>query len=746
MIEESILKSNFVGRDGFRWWIGQVAVASAQGKQINGEGWGHRWKVRIMGYHPYSTAQLSDEDLPWAHVMLPTTAGTGGSNYATTPKIRPGDVVLGFFLDGDDGQLPMIMGSFGRTSSVPSASFKGAFIPFTGYSDNVKKPNGTLSPKEAGESNSTSQETPRDLPEATVSKVNEKKEKEYSSQLKSILAAEDAAVEAAEAKEQKKPEKQLPISSAVGQEIVIADSSKNTNGTKIGTEVSNLIRKVNSPFGNVPSKIAEISRSVDKIIGITEGIVGGSVDILFEVLVPILQKGLRLLYDAVFKAVFAATQNYPIAHFAGVAAQHAMVYPVQLLQDFIVDLPGIVLNKLTGTVKSMLTDIVDNAKRPDPCIETQATASIVREVLRQIQSSISGVLGGVSRILSLAAPAFSVFNTLSEGITALTGLSGLFDTNQNKNNSYDNVNNWAIGIGPAAIVDGILKSKNVLDSIQRSISTVKNIKEDAEDGFSQVKQGFDIFSSATSDSAIRGKKGRCYTGEIEGCSSIPKIKIFGGMGEGGEADVLLGDFVNEGEEISASVIGAILKDRGKNYKYPPFVIVEDECGKGYGTVLRSTIDDDGKIDNIYVVSPGENYPIGNSNVNIPSEVSDSLSPNIPAYVSDVSVIKPGIGYTLDDKIIDTVGNTYHPILNSDGGIESVDLVLGEGANPDTPGISVTSLNNYIPVDDLVIINIESDTGFGAILKPILSRIPEELIDPNKKQTLRNTTFVKDCIE
>ena len=713
MIEESILKSNFVGRDGFRWWIGQVAKSSAQGKQINGEGWGHRWKVRIMGYHPYSTAQLSDEDLPWAHVMLPTTAGTGGSNYATTPKIRPGDVVLGFFLDGDDGQLPMIMGSFGRTSSVPSASFKGSFIPFTGYSENVKKPNGTLSPREAGESNSASQETPRDLPNTSV------------------------------------PKDQLPIFSAVGHEVVIADASKNTNGTKIGTEVSNLIKKVNNPFGNVPSKIAEISRSVDKIIGITEGIVGGSVDILFEVLVPILQKGLRLLYDAVFKAVYAATQNYPVAHFAGVAAQHAMVYPVQLLQDFIVDLPGIVLNKLTGTVKSMLIDIVDNAKRPDPCIETQATASIVREVLRQIQSSISGVLGGVSRILSLAAPAFSVFNTLSESITALTGLSGLFDTNQNKNNSYDNINNWAIGIGPAAIVDGILKSKDVLDSIQRSISTVKNIKEDAEDGFSQVKQGFDIFSSTTSDSSIKGKKGRCYTGEIESCSSIPKIKIFGGMGEGGEADVVLGDFVNEGEEISASVIGAILKDKGKNYKYPPFVIVEDECGKGYGTVLRSTIDDDGKIDNIYVVSPGENYPIGNSNVNIPTEISDSLSPNVPAYVSDVSVIKPGIGYTQDDKITDTAGNTYEPKLNPDGGIESVDLVLGEGANPDTPDIQdifVTSLNNYIPVDDLVIINIESDTGFGAILKPVLSRIPEELIDPNKKQTLRNTTFVKDCIE
>ena len=39
MIENNILKSNFLGRDGFRWWVGQVAPEEAQGKQINGAGW-----------------------------------------------------------------------------------------------------------------------------------------------------------------------------------------------------------------------------------------------------------------------------------------------------------------------------------------------------------------------------------------------------------------------------------------------------------------------------------------------------------------------------------------------------------------------------------------------------------------------------------------------------------------------------------------------------------------------------------
>ena len=49
MIEESLLKSNFVGRDGLLWWVGQVAPEKAQGEQINGAGWGNRVKGSYYG-------------------------------------------------------------------------------------------------------------------------------------------------------------------------------------------------------------------------------------------------------------------------------------------------------------------------------------------------------------------------------------------------------------------------------------------------------------------------------------------------------------------------------------------------------------------------------------------------------------------------------------------------------------------------------------------------------------------------
>ena len=67
MLEESFLKTNFMGRDGFRWWVGQIPPEGEDyDLQQNGGGWGNRIKVRILGYHPYSLVELPNKDLPWA--------------------------------------------------------------------------------------------------------------------------------------------------------------------------------------------------------------------------------------------------------------------------------------------------------------------------------------------------------------------------------------------------------------------------------------------------------------------------------------------------------------------------------------------------------------------------------------------------------------------------------------------------------------------------------------------------------
>ena len=91
MLDQGLFKNHFVGRDGFVWWIGQIADENTWKANIPGFpaptnesteeeviGFGERYKVRIMGYHTAAPSQLTDEELPWATVMYPVTAGGGG--------------------------------------------------------------------------------------------------------------------------------------------------------------------------------------------------------------------------------------------------------------------------------------------------------------------------------------------------------------------------------------------------------------------------------------------------------------------------------------------------------------------------------------------------------------------------------------------------------------------------------------------------------------------------------------------
>ena len=145
MIENNLLKTNFLGKDGFRWWIGQVAPEDAQGNQINqiGKSWGARVKVRIYGYHPADEEELPNKDLPWAQVLLTSQGGSGKAGRSKSLRISPGDTVLGFFLDGDDAQLPVVLGLFASTGQKfgGDKEYKNPFEPFTGYTSKVKPGN-----------------------------------------------------------------------------------------------------------------------------------------------------------------------------------------------------------------------------------------------------------------------------------------------------------------------------------------------------------------------------------------------------------------------------------------------------------------------------------------------------------------------------------------------------------------------------------------------------------------------------
>ena len=129
----ALFNPGFLGGN-FLWWIGQIADDSTWRDNIipgkfekndTGEGWGYRYKVRIIGLHDQEEESLKSEELPWAQVMYPITAGGGQTNSSQTPNLRQGMFVFGFFLDGQDQQVPVIMGVLGNNAKTTLANKTG---------------------------------------------------------------------------------------------------------------------------------------------------------------------------------------------------------------------------------------------------------------------------------------------------------------------------------------------------------------------------------------------------------------------------------------------------------------------------------------------------------------------------------------------------------------------------------------------------------------------------------------------
>lgn len=94
----SIASLDFLGKNGFVWFVG-IVVRNDDPLKLG------RARVRIFGYHNLDNTLLPNEELPWAHAVSPL----GNS---TSPKSPPiGTWVIGFFLDGEMAQQPVMLGA-----------------------------------------------------------------------------------------------------------------------------------------------------------------------------------------------------------------------------------------------------------------------------------------------------------------------------------------------------------------------------------------------------------------------------------------------------------------------------------------------------------------------------------------------------------------------------------------------------------------------------------------------------------
>jgi hypothetical protein len=74
---------------------------------------GGKVKIIIHGHHNAGDTPIGDDDLPWAHCIMNNSPSLNG--IGKTVNYLPGSTVIGFWLDPDTKQVPIILGSLHRS-------------------------------------------------------------------------------------------------------------------------------------------------------------------------------------------------------------------------------------------------------------------------------------------------------------------------------------------------------------------------------------------------------------------------------------------------------------------------------------------------------------------------------------------------------------------------------------------------------------------------------------------------------
>ena len=131
---QSFLNSNSqdqYGKKPLQSWVGKVVSYESQKEQID-EGWGWRYKVRILGDNS-NDKTTSDGELSYAMCLLPTTAGSGAAYKLRSVRVSQGDMVFGVY--GGNGPR-MILGVFPRTRFTEEST-SGNFETLSGFTGSL---------------------------------------------------------------------------------------------------------------------------------------------------------------------------------------------------------------------------------------------------------------------------------------------------------------------------------------------------------------------------------------------------------------------------------------------------------------------------------------------------------------------------------------------------------------------------------------------------------------------------------
>jgi hypothetical protein len=751
MIEEALLKSNYIGKDGFTWWIGQVAQKNswkdksqfAKEKGSEGEVWPARCKVRVVGYHPFDGNILADEDLPWAQIMLDPSFGSSQGGVGGTINLKGGETCFGFFLDGDDAQQPVVIGLLYRSDGVNNLVSEeliakeksSAFKPFTGHPGNLipATQRSSRADKPIDPENPSAQTPPLSQTDLvnlafnpnigfTTSTLNSNEVKfpQYGDR---IIFDSASLWQVA-----KKSDSTLIIPNGCQNNLIgqitqaLQDFMAITNG--LDKYLNTYIDPVLNEIANVGQIVRNAARSITGVVKLI----------------------INNLRNTIFKCI-----SWAFRKLVGKLPPPLQTISLEAMKK-ILDKIFCILDKLPASIfdfiQGLLEDLVDSTINAPLCAVEQWTAGILSNLMNGIEDALSSIMSGldwltgglgtVSSILnqanSLASQIFSFLDCTGLACKTPTVWASKFGPNEKESDD------WEKAVQNVNVFKGLAEVGTAIDDSIRQSALYTPFNLGGLGSISNLFQDNSCSSKVTNPQTQDDLMPMPIGSKWKDCIP-PAVRIIGD-GVGAKAIPIVGD--------NKKIFAIQITNGGVGYTQGNTTVrVVDNSGYGSGATAAPIIGAGGSITAIYLTTTGDGY-CGGSLIGIGSTagpgigstagpgigstgVVNTATPGISSYVSgcveSLVVISPGYGYTTGDRITDGK-NTYTPNVSPSGSIVSVQPLT----------------NTVCGFTDTPTIIINTKTGVAAEIIPVMKFTPTYISGMGTASMIGiAVTSVIDCI-
>lgn len=393
---------DFVGKDGFFWWFGEV-VDDRDPLEIG------RVKVRISGWYTDLEGKfrdtMPDADLPWAVVLQPTDQGGQDGTGKSAGQLKPGAMVMGFFLDGQEAQQPVVMGVVraykpGTVNGVVE-SIHGGGGPNDGKYDNtVNEARTNPVTGQAGSSNV--------VPNSANSDVQSKPTAPGNPISNTGMPGSVAGLPAINP---------IPSANAVAGSTNSFETHLRYQLKDIGATISTLVPK----DGDFVSVVDGTVKNVKALTGKVKNLISG---VLSEVVAAV-----KELFVTTISGIIKALK---LTSFLGIPFVYttALSTIIKLVLDYLCQIDssflGGVLNALSGTVDQFVESMLGKAFDAIFSLVEDAYSKIISDILCAVEklfAQLESIINAVTAAVSVAKTVSQVFKTGTSFFKSLEKIS-----------------------------------------------------------------------------------------------------------------------------------------------------------------------------------------------------------------------------------------------------------------------------------------------------------------------------------